>query len=573
MLAGSRLLDRHASSSRGSWRRTASSVVSGVPRPRPGRADGDPVAAVRGGEPEALGPARGDGEREGALQRARRAGRLVRGVVRRRHRRPGRGFAVHDRLEHLQELLEARQAISRCPRFLPERRGVRALAARAQPEVEAAAAHVIEREGVAGERHGVPEVRRGDQRAEPDACRHGRRGGEHGHRGVPWPVRHAAPADVVVGPRRAEPDAVGPLPLAAGLGPAVGGQDDEADVHGAEPTRDGYLVAVANERETKRWNDDRWVASWPNRERLTEALTPYLLRGGRGPAGPAGVRHRVWRRPPDHHALADAVAPEGRAVGLDISAPLLELAGDRARQAGAANVEFVVVDVQTGHLDQEPFDLAVSQLGVMFFDEPLVAFGAIRGLLGADGRLVFACWQGVEQNPWHLATALRALIPPPPLPAPGKSPVGPFTLGDDEYVRDVLGGAGFVGGREHQLRDHGPGSGQRRGGPLRCSSSWASLRSAWRRRRPWSSAISSGSPSGPTSTSTPGVPGLRGRQRLMAGYSGTPLPKKLGIVEGSTLALVGAPPGVHQRPACRRDREAPGPREGGRRGGLLHRAA
>ena len=29
-----------------------------------------------------------------------------------------------------------------------------------------------------------------------------------------------------------------------------------------------------------------------------------------------------------------------------------------------------------------------------------------------------------------------------------------------------------------------------------------------------------------------------------AGSSGTPLPKKLGIVEGSTLALVGAPPGV-----------------------------
>ena len=30
----------------------------------------------------------------------------------------------------------------------------------------------------------------------------------------------------------------------------------------------------------------------------------------------------------------------------------------------------------------------------------------------------------------------------------------------------------------------------------------------------------------------------------MAGYSGTPLPKKLGIVEGSTLALLGEPPGV-----------------------------
>jgi hypothetical protein len=30
----------------------------------------------------------------------------------------------------------------------------------------------------------------------------------------------------------------------------------------------------------------------------------------------------------------------------------------------------------------------------------------------------------------------------------------------------------------------------------------------------------------------------------MAGYSGTPLPKKLGIGEGSTVALVAAPPGI-----------------------------
>jgi hypothetical protein len=30
----------------------------------------------------------------------------------------------------------------------------------------------------------------------------------------------------------------------------------------------------------------------------------------------------------------------------------------------------------------------------------------------------------------------------------------------------------------------------------------------------------------------------------MAGYSGTPLPKKLGIVEGSTVALIASPQGV-----------------------------
>ncbi len=204
-----------------------------------------------------------------------------------------------------------------------------------------------------------------------------------------------------------------------------------------------YVVAVANERETKRWNDDRWVASWPDRERLTEALTPYLLEA---------IVARPGQRVCDIGcgggllaiALAGAVAPEGRVVGLDVSAPLLDLARERARRAGAANVEFVVTDVQTGNLGHEPFDLVVSQLGVMFFDEPLVAFGAIRNLLRPGGRFVFASWQGVEMNPWHLSTSLRGLVPRPPVPPPGKSPVGPFTLGDDEYVRDILSGAGFA---------------------------------------------------------------------------------------------------------------------------------
>jgi hypothetical protein len=85
----------------------------------------------------------------------------------------------------------------------------------------------------------------------------------------------------------------------------------------------------------------------------------------------------------------------------------------------------------------------VSQFGVMFFDEPLRAFAAIRGYLGPGGRFVFACWQWVERNPWHVNTALRRLLPPPPVPGPGKSPAGPFSLGDDEYVRDLLAGAGF----------------------------------------------------------------------------------------------------------------------------------
>jgi hypothetical protein len=66
----------------------------------------------------------------------------------------------------------------------------------------------------------------------------------------------------------------------------------------------------------------------------------------------------------------------------------------------------------------------------------------------------------VERNPWHTGTALRPIVPPPKLPAPGKSPVGPFSLGDDEYARDIIGGAGFsaVESTEVELTVRAPAS-------------------------------------------------------------------------------------------------------------------
>ena len=213
---------------------------------------------------------------------------------------------------------------------------------------------------------------------------------------------------------------------------------------------------MANEAETRRWNDERWAAAWPRRERLTQAVTPFLL---------DAVGARPGQRVCDIGCggggltieLARAVAPGGRAVGLDLSAPLLELARRRAEEAGA-DVEFVRCDVQTASPGGEPFDVAVSQFGVMFFDEPLAAFGAIRASLVPGGRLVFACWQWVERNPWHVGTALRPLLPSRPAPPPGKSPVGPFVLGDDEYARDLLGGAGFtaVVGTPHEATVRAP---------------------------------------------------------------------------------------------------------------------
>lgn len=185
------------------------------------------------------------------------------------------------------------------------------------------------------------------------------------------------------------------------------------------------------------------MATWPNREAVTGAVTPYLLDAiGARPGWrvcDVGCGAGSLTVP-----LASAVAPQGEAVGFDISVGLLERARTRAADAGCTNARFVEMDVQTGEDDFGQFEVAASQFGVMFFDEPTRALRALRERLTPSGRLVFACWQGVERNPWHVGTVLRPLLPAPRTPAPGKSPVGPFAFGDEEYVREILEAAGYT---------------------------------------------------------------------------------------------------------------------------------
>ncbi len=197
-----------------------------------------------------------------------------------------------------------------------------------------------------------------------------------------------------------------------------------------------------NEAERQRWNDERWAALWPRRERLTDAVTALLLDAA-APAPGERVLDVGCGGGRTSLAAARAVGEHGSVVGADLSAPLSALAERRAREAGVENVTFSVLDMQTDTVEGDPFDLALSQFGVMFFDEPVVAFANIRAHLAPGGRLVFVCWQAPERNPWFFGASLAALVPPPPAPAPGKSATGPFALADPERTASILRSAGL----------------------------------------------------------------------------------------------------------------------------------
>ena len=142
--------------------------------------------------------------------------------------------------------------------------------------------------------------------------------------------------------------------------------------------------------------------------------------------------------------IARRVAPKGTAVGLDVSAPMLDRAAERARHEGLDNAVFELADAATfAPADHVPFDAVASRFGVMFFDEPVAAFTNLHGLLGAGGRLSFVCWQGVEKNPWLFLPVLAAAeIVEVKRPEDPYAP-GPLAFADIDRTTGILRSAGF----------------------------------------------------------------------------------------------------------------------------------
>jgi len=139
---------------------------------------------------------------------------------------------------------------------------------------------------------------------------------------------------------------------------------------------------------------------------------------------------------------ARRVGPTGMAVGIDISAPMLDLARRRATQAGVGNVEFVEADAQVCRFGGGGLDAVLSRFGVMFFDDPEAAFANLAGALRPGGRLAFACWQDLFQNEWMLIPG-AAVAQHVGLPEMEPGAPGPFALADAGRVEHLLTSARF----------------------------------------------------------------------------------------------------------------------------------
>jgi SAM-dependent methyltransferase len=204
-------------------------------------------------------------------------------------------------------------------------------------------------------------------------------------------------------------------------------------------------MTIANPSQFESWNGDsghRWVAGADQRDRILAPVADALLTVA-DPGPGAHVLDIGCGCGATTLMAATHVGATGSATGIDLSAPMLDLARRRARAAGATNVSFVQGDAQTHAFAPESADLVISRFGTMFFADAEPAFRNIGRGLRPGGRLCLATWQPLAANEW-LTVPGAALLQHTELPDTSSDEPGMFAQSDPEILTATLGAAGFA---------------------------------------------------------------------------------------------------------------------------------
>jgi SAM-dependent methyltransferase len=203
-------------------------------------------------------------------------------------------------------------------------------------------------------------------------------------------------------------------------------------------------MMAGNEAQIAYWNGpigETWAKDYVKRDRDHDAVTVALMAKADAKPG-EHVLDIGCGSGTTTLLLAERVGAGGRALGVDLSAPMLEVARRRALESGN-RAEFIQADASDYAFAPASFDLAFSQSGVMFFADPVAAFRNIRRALKPTGRVVFSCWRPHADHPWANIpeSAAKPFLPPSP-PSDPNAP-GRYGFSNPDRVKSILLQAGF----------------------------------------------------------------------------------------------------------------------------------
>ena len=140
---------------------------------------------------------------------------------------------------------------------------------------------------------------------------------------------------------------------------------------------------------------------------------------------------------------AHQVGNSGHVLAIDISSQMLSIAKQRAISLGLQDImEFKEGDTETIDLPTLTFDAALCRFGLMFLPNLTAGLSNIHKSLVHDGRFAAAVWATPEKVPF-ISLPLNSILketnsPPPPANTPG-----PFSLSDENLLKDSFIKSGF----------------------------------------------------------------------------------------------------------------------------------
>jgi enediyne biosynthesis protein CalE5 len=120
---------------------------------------------------------------------------------------------------------------------------------------------------------------------------------------------------------------------------------------------------------------------------------------------------------------------------------MLAFAERRAHHAGLTNVSFIEDDIERHPMPEDSFDAVLSRAALMYATDPLSTLRRLRGALRDGGRLAVAVWASPDRVAFSVPVGvmIEMNVIDPPAPGPG-----PFALGDDGVLEDLVRTAGFA---------------------------------------------------------------------------------------------------------------------------------
>jgi SAM-dependent methyltransferase len=137
------------------------------------------------------------------------------------------------------------------------------------------------------------------------------------------------------------------------------------------------------------------------------------------------------------------VGPLGYVLAADISASMLKVAAEAARNEGLTNVETRVMNAENLALDADSFDAVICRNALMLFPNPAKALTEMRRVVKTRGKVAVIVFSALERNPYReIPIAIIRRLGNIPPPAPGEPWM--FALGGPGILDDTFNRAGFV---------------------------------------------------------------------------------------------------------------------------------